>query len=253
MLCDKKNQVRASFSRAAKTYNSAATLQDQVGKELCKPLCQFPEPSTILDVGCGTGMHNAALDNQFPQAKLFSVDIALSMLQANPSRHCICSDMDALPIIDNSIDAIFSNLALQWSTHLTHTYRELHRVIKPGGWFAFSTLGEKTLSELRTAWKRVDDYSHTHVFLSVADIVNKLKSANFTVDYKVDVIQQAHHNTIDLMRSLKNIGANRVLDNRRTKILSRNDLQLLESIYPKKDKNSIHATYEVIYCYAKKK
>ena len=60
-----KVRARASFGRAADTYDAAAILQKQVRDEMLSRLDLVKlEPTTILDAGCGTGMASLALQKK---------------------------------------------------------------------------------------------------------------------------------------------------------------------------------------------
>ena len=77
-----KARVRASFSRAADSYDAAAVLQKRVREEMLDRLSLINiAPQVILDAGCGTGFGSYALQKQFKSAQLVSLDIAFKMLQ----------------------------------------------------------------------------------------------------------------------------------------------------------------------------
>ena len=64
-----KARARASFGRAAETYDAAAILQKQVREEMLNRLDLVKlNPKTILDAGCGTGMASHALQKRFAKS-----------------------------------------------------------------------------------------------------------------------------------------------------------------------------------------
>ena len=63
-----KRQVAASFSRAASSYDGVAALQRKVGQQLLKALPAEFDPSSWLDLGCGTGFFTRALAQRYPLA-----------------------------------------------------------------------------------------------------------------------------------------------------------------------------------------
>lgn len=76
-----KKRARASFGRAAETYDAAAILQKQVRDEMLSRLALVKlSPQTILDAGCGTGLASLALQKKYPKAQVVSLDFALPML-----------------------------------------------------------------------------------------------------------------------------------------------------------------------------
>ncbi|MEJ2391943.1 MAG: methyltransferase domain-containing protein [Gammaproteobacteria bacterium] len=159
-----KQQARRSFSRAAQEYDAAAVLQREVGNRLIERLGYINfTPRTVLDVGAGTGYCTALLQKQYPKAYVLALDIAYPMLTHARSKSSwwtrmrrktayLCADAETLPLADNSVDMVFSNLTLQWINQLEHTLAEFARVLRPGGMLLFSTFGPDTLFELREAW-----------------------------------------------------------------------------------------------------
>src|SRR5690606_13457587 len=134
-----KKKIAHSFSRAANTYDSVAQLQRDVGTELLKKLPDvLPEKARILDLGSGTGFFTTKLAQQYPQAQVLGLDLAEGMLHfsrksASDSIQWLCGDAEFLPLTDNSVDLVFSSLAIQWCNNLPQLMRELHRVLTPGG------------------------------------------------------------------------------------------------------------------------
>ena len=118
-------QIANRFNKAAKTYDTAAVLQQQVGKALLDRLkgirCQ---PQAILDLGCGTGYFAAFLKKLYPTAKLIGLDKSIGMLkeaQLKENKYQL-SDIywiggyaENLPFNDHSFELVYSNLMLHWS------------------------------------------------------------------------------------------------------------------------------------------
>ncbi|MBA3696055.1 MAG: methyltransferase domain-containing protein, partial [Methylotenera sp.] len=77
-----KARVRASFGRAADSYDAAAIVQKLVRDEMLSRLDLVKiKPKTILDAGCGTGAASHALQSRFKRSQVISLDFALPMLQ----------------------------------------------------------------------------------------------------------------------------------------------------------------------------
>ncbi len=150
-----KQKIAKNFNLSAKTYDNAARVQKVIGDNLFALLSDISlENKTVLDLASGTGY----LLKKFPKAlgvkTLVALDIAELSLKLSKKNHqhrsvsYITADFDCLPFLDNSFDLVISNMALQWSLSLDHTMKEIHRILKKGGNFAFSTLGEHTFQEL---------------------------------------------------------------------------------------------------------
>ena len=143
-----KARVRTSFNRAANSYDAAAVLQKRVREEMLDRLGLINiKPFTIgnpaiLDAGCGTGAGSFSLQKRFKKAQVVSLDIAYNMLQKTASQQpflqkilhkpqLICADIESLPIASNSINLLWSNLALQWCNDLDAAFNEAARVLLP--------------------------------------------------------------------------------------------------------------------------
>jgi malonyl-CoA O-methyltransferase len=118
------------------------------------------EPRRILDLGTGTGKALPALAARFPVAEV-RVDLTPAMLKVAASRPdraalLICADAARLPFADQSIDLVFSSLALHWSPALDAVLAEVRRVLRHPGLFTFTIPGPASYRELRTAWQAVD-------------------------------------------------------------------------------------------------
>jgi malonyl-CoA O-methyltransferase len=175
-----KARVRAAFNRAAHTYDAAAVLQKMVREEMLDRLNLVKiSPQAILDAGCGTGHGSFALQKKFGGAQIVSLDIANEMLQKTKAQrplmnkifghqHLLCADIESLPLADQSVGMIWSNLALQWCNNLDAAFSEAARVLAPEGLYMFSTFGPDTLKELRIASQ--NDHTHVSRFIDMHDI-----------------------------------------------------------------------------------
>jgi len=254
-----KKQVAHSFSRAATTYDSVASLQRMVGSELLKKINPSQSAEVVVDLGCGTGYFVPRLQEQFLQALIVGVDIAEGMLrfareqQANQFSWS-CSDAESLPFADQSIDIIYSNFALQWCLDLLRLFAELQRVLKPGGELIFTTLGPETLHELKSAWMQADNFVHVNKFHERETLLGDLENNGF-VDIELEhkpVVMEFEHLS-DLTRSLKALGAQNVNRGRATGLTGRKTIQAFKQAYENFRCNTmLPATYDVFYIKAKK-
>ena len=250
-----KHKVRQSFSSAAKTYDSLATLQRRVGRELLALFMEESSDNLILDVGCGTGFITQEILSRSPKQKVVTLDIALSMLQATKAKlesektvYYIGADAEYLPFLDDSVDSIVSNVALQWCQNLTAVFTGFNKVLKPNGQVFFSTFGASTLKELKQSWAEVDCYQHVNDFYSMGEIEVFLQQAGF-VDIQIEkkYYPSTYLTVLDLMRELKGIGAHNVLSGRNKSLTSKTQMQKMIAVYEQyRDGGLIPATYEII-------
>jgi malonyl-CoA O-methyltransferase len=60
----------------------------------------------------------------------------------------------AVPIPDASVDLVVANMLLPNITDPSAVFAEVRRVLKPRGYFVFTTLGATTLQEVRRLSRR---------------------------------------------------------------------------------------------------
>jgi malonyl-CoA O-methyltransferase len=249
--------VRAAFDRASQRYESAATLQARVAQELLTRLDAFAfRPGVVLDLGAGTGRSSASLKRRYPRARVIALDMSPGMLR-EARRHqrwwrrfaLVCADAQRLPLAAASVDLVFSNLMLQWCEPPDQAFAEVRRVLRPGGFFAFSTFGPATLQELRGAWAAADSYSHVNHFLDVHELGSALIRAGLAEPVlDVDRFEVTYPDALALMRDLKTIGAHNVTQGRPRSLLGRTHLARMQQAYEKERRGGVlPATFEVIY------
>ncbi len=255
-----RSGVRAAFDRAGATYEAAAVLQAQVGEELIERLAPFDfSPAVILDLGAGTGRLSAELKRRYRRARVMALDLAPGML-LQAKRHQgwlhrfdrVCADAARLPLVSESADVVFSNLMLQWCDPPDSTLSEVRRVLKPHGFFAFSTFGPDTLKELRDAWGEADARTHVNRFLDMHDVGDALMRAGFTEPVlDVERLTVTYADVMALMRDLKSIGARNMTAGRWRSLTGKTRLQRMIKGYEAYRRDGrLPATYEVIYAAA---
>lgn len=99
---------------------------------------------TVLDIGCGAGMDLLLAARRCgPEGKLIGVDMTPAMLEL-AKRSALKAGLwgnvevrrgtaEALPVENESVDVVISNGVLNLSPDKITAFREIHRVLKPGG------------------------------------------------------------------------------------------------------------------------
>lgn len=248
-----KQLVRASFDRAAATYDAAACLQRDVCERL---LAGFTgQAARVIDAGCGTGYGARLLRERWPSTHITAADFAPAMIDlARHDAECaVVADIEALPFANASFDTWWSNLSIQWCA-ASRVFAEAGRVLSSGGRLAVATLGPGTFAELRDAFSTIDPYRHTLPFSEADEIRQTLGAAGF---HNIAVQRQSlsvHYPDLKtLLRAVKAIGANRVGTDARQGMMGRSAWQKLEAAYEcRRSSEGLPASYDVILCYAEK-
>ena len=225
--------VAASFSRANE-YDQAASLQREVGAVLSRHL-PLANCQRLVDLGCGTGQQLPVLSAR--AADVFGVDLAEGMLhrarKAAVGRcRWLCADAEQLPISQDAIDLVYSNLAIQWCENLAALARQCARILRPGGSMLLSTLGPSTLWELRAAWRAVDASVHVNRFARFDELEAAFADAGFSLVMRDTAIQTRFvDRVVDLARELRQLGAHNVNPGRPQGLSGRARWQRLETEY----------------------
>lgn len=161
---------------------------------LCHPL--------ILDLGAGPGLLSAKLLYQIPEAMVVGIDPLPQMLrlakQNVPQAYAHSFDAlqgvsEKIPFKDNSVDCIVSRFSLPYWPQPTESFKEMHRVLKPGGIVVLEELNKefpgwkllllKLPMRVRGASREVvkyhiDAYPHAH---TMAEVLRLFTDAGFTI------------------------------------------------------------------------
>jgi malonyl-CoA O-methyltransferase len=246
-----KSVVAKSFGRAAESYDQVAGLQRMSAETL---LMMLGEQSflTCLDIGCGTGWVTQKLAKKLSNTDVFGLDLAEGMLRHARHNHTLDNlywlggDAENLPVLTQSMDLIFSNLAIQWCENPFALFAEMARVVKPGGEVFVATLGPQTLQELRSAWALVDTAIHVNTFDEKSVLHAAIDSADLQiVDWQEQITQPCYVRLVDLLQELKLLGAHNVNVGRPRGLTGRSRLKQLQDSYPRNDQNQYPATWQL--------
>lgn len=249
--------VRSGFERAGPGYDAAAVLQSHVRMELLSRLELVKlDPQVIVDLGCSTGLGARELKRRFRASTVIPMDFARSMLRQT-ARHSswlrplrpVCADALQLPLVNGKVDLLFSSLLLHWVEDLDAALAEVRRVLSPGGFFAFATLGPDTLSELRQAWSVADPGVHVSGFRDMHDVGDALSRAGFSEPVlDVERLTITYDSVAALRRDLKTTGAGNASAARSRGLGSpRRWQRMVEAYEGLRSEGTLPATCEVVY------
>ncbi|WP_410498774.1 malonyl-ACP O-methyltransferase BioC [Chitinibacter sp. S2-10] len=266
-----KAAIRASFDKAAHSYDAAAVLQREIVDRMFERLeLMRIDPQRVLDAGSGTGYAIPKLQQRFSKAQVIELDLAPAMLAVSRDKQIgsgvkkllkqlsnripaqVCGDIERLPFADNSLDMIWSSLTLQWCNTPDAAFAEFQRVLKPGGLLMFATLGPDTLKELRTAFAGVDGYEHVNRFIDMHDLGDALVQQGFaTPVMDMEYLTMTYSDAKAVMADLKGIGAHNNMQGRRTGMFGKAAWQRVQAQYETLRRNGkLPCTYEVVYGHA---
>jgi len=257
-----KVRIAQQFSRAANTYNSAADVQLDIAFDAMTYMPSHYKNG--LDIGCGTGRISQQLSSRCD--KLIAMDLAFGMLtyakqnnsDGDPSICWLQGDADCLPIADNSVDMVFSSMALQWSDNPSKVMSEIARVMKPCSNAVLAIMCDGSFNQLNDSWQQIDSQRHVNDFTSALSWSDAAKYQGLKVTMQEKQYVTWHQNIRQLLSSIKSIGANVILTNQGLTELSksksknglnRHTLQHLEIYYQQKYAENLQLplTYQVCF------
>jgi len=147
-------------------------------------LLQLPAGSTIADIGAGTGGYSRAIaERGFLVYAVEPSEVMRSQAVPHPQVQWFDGYAEAIPLLDNSVDAAICILALHHFADLEAALQEIDRVVK--GAIAFFTFDSQARKYF---W--LDDY---FPFLWEYD-----ESSFFSMDYIISFIQTTFKKTVDV-------------------------------------------------------
>jgi trans-aconitate 2-methyltransferase len=177
----------------AGTYDRVSTPQAAWAEALLERL-PLRGDETVLDAGCGSGRVTAMLLERLPDGHVVAVDAAPSMVEharaALPADRAtvLCASLTEL-VLDEPVDAVFSNAVFHWVADHDLLFRRLHDALKPGGRLvaqcggkgnvaAFLGLATAVAAEAPYA-QHLRGFSRSHHFESPEDTEARLRAAAF--------------------------------------------------------------------------
>jgi len=198
-------------------------------------------PSRILQIGAWDGRFALQLSERYPQAQLSVLEMASGFV-ALARQNIEKSNKNNLinvfewasgpfPAMDGSADLVICPLSLPPYMHWEGFLAEVRRVLQPRGYLSISTLGARSLEELRSVADQAAEPSHLHDFIDIQSLGMALVTAGLT-DPVVDGerVQFTYRSMAALRRDLKCFGmSNNRQDRRRCLHKSENLANLSKS------------------------
>jgi malonyl-CoA O-methyltransferase len=205
----KAKTLAQRFDKAASSYDEAAQVQAETAQHLVDWATPLQSPSSILDIGAGTGFVAAAVAKRWPRAAVTAMDSAPNMLlrarQKLPKLEIITGD--ALEVgVDPRFDTIFSSMLLHWLPDPHAALRRWQGWLKPGGRLYTAQLVDGSFAE----WRAVCAAEGT------ADGLWRMPPARFAEDFALrrerHRIMAVYPSAMDFLRQLKATGTSAARD-----------------------------------------
>jgi SAM-dependent methyltransferase len=109
--------------------------------------------AAVLEIGCGTGLLAARIQDELPTAEVIATDQSTRMVELTAARgvRALVAEAGALPFSDARFDAVVAAWMLYHVPDLDRALSEVRRVLQPGGVFVAVTNGDRHLADLMTA------------------------------------------------------------------------------------------------------
>ncbi len=267
--------VALQFSRRG-DLSSAQFLYGEIARRMDERLRLVRlQPEQLLDAGCGAGQQIKLLHARYPTARYLGQDHnprllqyarqsakqhlsggwrqTLSQWRGKPAQaQWLEADLAHTGLAPESLDLVWSNLALHWHAAPHDVLQEWSRILKLNGLVFFSCFGPATLQEVRAAAHQAGLSTATPSFVDMHDFGDLLIEKGFA-DPVMDqeVLTLTYATPEKLLADVKALGGNPSLG-RRPGLLGRDRYQRLLAALDaqRKTDGRLHLTIEVAYGHA---
>jgi malonyl-CoA O-methyltransferase len=187
-------------------------------------------PQAMLDAGCGAGDNLALLRERYPEAAYTGLDNCGPLLDLARKRHApgglsawigklarrgpsaaafVQADLADTGLAPESLELVWSNLAMHWHRAPHAVLAEWRRILKVGGLAMFSCLGPATLRELRQALADAGLRTATPSFVDMHDFGDLLVENGFA-DPVMDqeILTLTYRSPEKLLEDVRALGGN---------------------------------------------
>jgi len=182
---DYRSRLRRAWDAVADDYAAKRRADGEDARLVIDLLSDRPADATVLDVGCGDGARTLA---NMDDVRAVGLDLSARQLELArrnvPTARLLQGEMTALPLADDSVDAVTAYHAVFHVPRECHpdVYAEFARVLRPGG-AVLMTVGEGRTDATRRNWL---DSGHPMYWSTPGRSATgeQLRDAGFTVDWE---------------------------------------------------------------------
>ncbi|RTZ43146.1 methyltransferase domain-containing protein [Candidimonas sp. SYP-B2681] len=263
--------VSLQFARRS-PLDSAQFLYGEIAQRMLQRLSYIRvAPVAVLDAGCGAAHALEPLRARYAELDYKGLDNCAPLLEAarqrylakpgfwqklrnkpTPPAEFILADMAESGLAPESMDLVWSNMALHWHPEPHQVLSEWRRVLKPGALVMFSCLGPGSLAELRKAIVDANLQTNTPQYVDMHDFGDLLIERGFS-DPVMDqeIITLTYRTPEKLLEDMRTLGGNPSLDRRRGLVGRQWRQRLLDALERQRHiDGTIHLTLEVAYGHA---
>lgn len=149
--------IKRRFGKSAQTYDKYAEIQNSVAQSLNNLIADIA-PTSILEIGCGTGLLSTEIVKKFPTASFTFTDLSANMLEIAEKKlkaqfpdnqnqfhfEVFNPETDKL---EDKYDLIISSMAIHWFKDVEKSIQSLQAALNEKGVFYYSTIGQDCFSE----------------------------------------------------------------------------------------------------------
>ncbi|MBY0378866.1 MAG: class I SAM-dependent methyltransferase, partial [Burkholderiales bacterium] len=249
--------IKNHFNKRSKDIGSIEFIIHEVTSRMMDRLNYIKLlPKRILDIGSGLNLGSKQLQHKFQKSQILKLDFAINMLKIhnrklgfiekvlNRNREYICANAINLPIANQSVDFVWSNLVLPYIEDIELYFKEIRRILAINGSFLISGLGVYSLRELRDIGLSTYNFPDMHV---IGDILVKLGFTNPVTD--VEYITLEYDNFDQLLKDVRTIGCGFAIE--KPNKITKYNYRLLRDKFSQITKNGkLPLTLEVFYAHA---
>ncbi len=212
-----ENVIKSRSQRRAEAYISSSSVQQHVWETLQDRIlsCGALSPTSIVDLGCGTGSHTMGLSQLFPEAEIWGVDRNPDYLGAwksyrNVVRRChgVVGDFEFWRP-EAPVDWVISSSALHWAKDQAGLLSQIKAYLSEEGRVFLAVFGPQTYQEFQMICDvviptRVQIPSQQFWRIAEWEAVLEKEMNLVWMDHQITTL--TYHSVLDLLRVMHHTG-----------------------------------------------
>jgi len=142
---------KESAEKFEKYMRRYTEMYDYLAGIIKKNIPKSAKKPVIVDLGVGPGLLASAINKKIPKSEVIGVDPSEDMLERaekNADIKTMMGKSDKIPLENNSVDVVVSRFNLTYWDKPRESFKEINRVLKPGGKIVLECLN-KDFSKLK--------------------------------------------------------------------------------------------------------